>query len=64
MKRTNEAAFESVIEDHLLSVGYVSVSADSFDREKAIFPSGVVDFIRETQPKEWDKLEALHGAHR
>ena len=32
-----------------------------FDRERAIFPETVLAFIRETQPKEWAKLEALHG---
>ncbi len=57
----SEAAFESAIEDHLLANGYVSVKPDGFDRERAIFPAVVLDFIRETQPKVWAKLEALHG---
>ena len=35
--------------------------ADGFDRERAIFPETVLAFIRETQPKEWAKLKALHG---
>ena len=60
-QRTNEAAFESVIEQHLLAGGYVDVSSDGFDRERAIFPDVVLAFIRETQSKEWAKLEALHG---
>ncbi len=34
---------------------------DGFDRERAIFPETVLAFIRDTQPKEWAKLEALHG---
>jgi len=59
--RTREAAFESAIEAHLLVNGYVSVKPDGFDRERAIFPAVVLDFIRETQPKVWAKLEALHG---
>ena len=58
-QRTNEAAFESVIEQHLLAGGYVDVSSDGFDRERAIFPDVVLAFIRETQSKEWAKLEAL-----
>ena len=32
------------------------------NRERAIFPEVVLEFIRETQQKEWSKLEALHGA--
>ena len=61
MNRTNEAAFETVIETHLLTNGYVSVAADGFDRERAIFPATALEFIRETQPKEWAGLEALLG---
>ena len=30
-------------------------------RERAIFSERVPAFIRETQPKEWTKLEALRG---
>ncbi len=61
MKRTSEKAFETVIEAHLLENGYMPVTREGFDRERAIFPETVLAFIRETQPKEWVKLEALHG---
>lgn len=30
--RHSEAAFETVIEQHLLGAGYVPVAADSYDR--------------------------------
>lgn len=60
--RHSEAAFETVIEAHLLAHGYESVDAGEFDRERAIFPAAILSFIRKTQPKEWAKLEALHGA--
>src|ERR1019366_6871790 len=59
--RHTELAFETVIEEYLLANGYVSVSRDGFDCERAIFPETVLSFIRETQPSEWKKLEALHG---
>lgn len=59
--RKSEAAFETVIESHLVENGYVSIAPEGFDRERAIFPETVLAFIRETQPAEWDKLEALHG---
>ena len=62
MTRTTEAAFESVIEAHLLANGYVSIGGDSFDRDRAIFPQTVLGFIRETQATdEWAKLEAQLG---
>ena len=62
MNPTSEAAFETVIETHLLAHGYTSVPAAGFDRERALFPAAVLDFIRSTQPKEWSKLEGLLGA--
>src|SRR6266702_4151248 len=61
MARHTEAAFETVIEVHLLQNGYVRIAREDFDREHAIFPEAVLAFIRETQPKEWAKLELLHG---
>lgn len=59
--RHSEAAFETVIEVYLLHRGFTNVAAETFDRERAIFPETVLAFIQETQPKEWAKLEALHG---
>src|ERR1043165_9032808 len=61
MNRHSETAFETVIEAHLLSRGYVTVERDGFDAARAIFPQEVLAFIRVTQPAEWAKLEALHG---
>ena len=61
MKRTTEAAFETVIEAHLLENGYVRIAGEAFDRQRAIFPAEALAFIRETQPNEWTRLERLHG---
>ena len=61
MKHTSEAAFETVIEKHLLNHGYVRLPGEGFDRERAIFPETVLAFIRETQPQAWSKIEALRG---
>src|SRR5579884_4277904 len=60
--RHSECAFETVIEAHLLEHGYERLPAGGFDRERAIFPQPILEFIRATQPVEWAKLEALHGA--
>ena len=62
MKPTGEAAFETVIEAHLLAHGCVAVPGAGFDRERAVFPDTALAFVRETQPKEWGRLEALLGA--
>lgn len=61
MKRTSEAAFETAIETVLLADGYSRVDAKGYDRERAIFTDAALDFIRATQGKVWEKLEALHG---
>jgi type I restriction enzyme R subunit len=61
MAETSECSFETVIESHLLTNGYVAVCRDGFDRERGIFPQTVLAFVQETQPQEWAKLEALHG---
>ena len=60
MKSTTKAAVETVIETHHLQNGYVPVAREGFDRERAISPETALAFIRETQPKEWAKLESLH----
>jgi type I restriction enzyme, R subunit len=59
--RHTEAAFETVIEAHLLAHGYASVPATGYDCKRAIFPDAVLGFIRDTQPAEWAKLEVLLG---
>ncbi len=60
-KPTNEAAFETAIEAVLLADGYFKLSPKDLNRERAIFPEVALSFIRSTQEKTWDKLQALHG---
>jgi hypothetical protein len=57
-----ETAFETVSESYLLANGYVKVDKSGFGRARAIFPEVMLGFIRETQPKEWARLETLHGS--
>jgi type I restriction enzyme R subunit len=59
--RHNEASFESVIEAHLLAHDYESVAPSTYHPGHAYFPSIALAFIRTSQPKEWAKLEVLHG---
>jgi type I restriction enzyme R subunit len=58
---TSETAFETVIEFHLLGNSYIKIPPGEFDRNRAVFPETVLDFIQKTQPTEWKKLETLHG---
>ena len=56
---TKEIAFEKSIEEVLLNTGYQSIPSHSFDKEKAIFPEQIIAFIKDTQLKEWQKLESI-----
>lgn len=56
-----ENAFETNIEQSLLQGGYQALSSDSYDSEKALFPETLIHFIKQTQPKVWNRLEALLG---
>jgi len=59
--RHNEASFESVIEAHLLANDYEFIAPTTFHTGHALVPEVALAFIRSSQPKEWSKLETLHG---
>jgi type I restriction enzyme R subunit len=57
-----EQTFEEAIERELLAKsGYVQGSPDDFDREIAIDKKTLISFLKTSQPKEWQKLENIHG---
>ena len=58
-----EIAFEQAIEAFLLTEegGYDSVHSKTFDKESALFPTILLPFIQETQPKAWKAIESFHG---
>ncbi len=58
-KTIKEISFETVIENHLLQNGFTAINKNGYDKEKAVFPEIVLNFIEKTQNKEWKKLEAL-----
>src|ERR1051326_1371075 len=58
-----EQTFEAAIEEYLLSkCGYEMSTPDTFDRHRALDAPTVLRFVQESQPREWKKLEAVHGA--
>ena len=55
-----EIAFERAIEQHLLqNGGYVKGQREQFDPVRGIDPETLIDFIKETQEKEWEALYNL-----
>lgn len=62
MNITSENAFESAIVTSLLeSGGYIAGDASEFSAELGMFKAEVLQFLRDTQAKQWDKLSAIHG---
>lgn len=58
----SEQSFEAAIEQHLLSHGgFEKGNPDTFDRHRALDAPTVLRFVQSTQPREWKKLEAVHG---
>ena len=61
--RHSEAAFETVIEAHLLQNGYVPVVREGFHRERAIFSESVLAAVRQTASGE-SRRRRLWALHR
>ena len=56
-----EETFEALIEAHLVDHGgYESGSPDAYDRDRALLTDTVIAFVRDTQPKVWEQLQAIH----
>lgn len=55
-----EKKFEEHIEDHLKTVGYSSLHFSQYDRNLCLIRDQVIDFIRDTQPEQWGRLQAIY----
>lgn len=61
MSSTNESAFESNIDAHLLGNGWHSVAPAAYDKKAGVFKDEVIAFVQESQPKAWQQLVTRHG---
>jgi type I restriction enzyme, R subunit len=58
-----ESTFETALEHSLLTAGsYTKGDPGQFDAAVALTPAITVAFLKASQPKEWRKLEAIHGS--
>ncbi|HET8737233.1 MAG TPA: type I restriction endonuclease [Pricia sp.] len=56
-----ELTFEEAIEASLVeNGGYVKGASKDFDAQLALFPSYIISFLKDTQPKQWEKLSNIH----
>lgn len=63
MNITSEKTFEDAIIASLMNEGgYTQGDPAHYDRDLALDPRTVLAFLQESQPKEWEKLRAVHGA--
>ena len=61
--QTNERAFETYVEQILLTKGGWRPGTNAeWDKEKALFPARVFAFLQDTQPKLWQEMRDLHAA--
>jgi type I restriction enzyme R subunit len=56
-----EKRFEEHIEAQLNSLGFTSTHFNSYDRGLCLIRDEVLNFIRNTQPESWGRLEEIHG---
>lgn len=58
-----EKAFEEAIEEYLIAKGgYEKGSPKNFDREAALDKDTLIDFIKATQPKKWERYCNIYGS--
>ena len=58
-----EKKLEEAIEHYLITEGgYIKGGANSFDKDLALETHTLLTFIRNTQPKEWEKYETIYGS--
>jgi type I restriction enzyme, R subunit len=56
-----ELTFEEAIESSLLEHGgYVKGSSTDFDAKLGLFPNYIITFLKQSQPKSWDKIANIH----
>ncbi len=57
-----ESAFESSIEAHLLDHSWSKLSSQDYDVALGLIPDELIEFIRSSQPDEWEQLCTRHGS--
>ena len=65
MSLHKEIHFEHEICGHLAANGWLYAEGDAagYDRARALFPTDVLAWVQETQPKAWEALTKNHGAN-
>lgn len=62
MQRYTEQRFEDHIEQHLNQSGYRSLQSSAYNKSLCLIPSKTLQFIQNTQPETYQRLERQYGA--
>ena len=62
MPRYTETDFEDHIEQHLNQSGYQSLQSPHYDKSLCLIPNETLQFIQDTQPEVYQRLERQYGA--
>ena len=57
MQKHKERQFQIEIVQHLTSNNYVEGDASGYDRELALYPQDITDYIKSTQPQAYEKMQ-------
>ena len=58
-----EAAFQQDIIDQMIEGGWRLGDAADYDRERALYPSDCLAYVKTTQPKTWAKYRKLYPSN-
>ena len=58
-----EHVFESELVEHLVTHGWKEGSDTRYDKELALYPEDLLEFVKGTQPSEWAKFVRWHNSH-
>ena len=61
MQTYTETDFENHIEGHLNQSGYRSLQSTDYDKSLCLIPNETLQFIQDTHPEEYQKLERQYG---
>ncbi|MBT4206888.1 type I restriction endonuclease subunit R, partial [Candidatus Woesearchaeota archaeon] len=56
-----ESNFEDHIEQRLLESSYLKSLPEDYDKSLCLIPSQLIEFIQETQPKQYKKITEQYG---
>jgi type I restriction enzyme R subunit len=61
--QVSERVFETYVEEILREkAGWNQGDKSEWDKDRALFPERVFEFLQDTQPKLWNEMQTLHGA--